>query len=315
MECMAKFTIVTPVLNGADFIEGCILSVAAQNVSVQHIVMDGGSTDGTQEILQRHGHLLAHWESTPDLGQSDAINKGLAMADGKYFNWLNADDTLCPDALQTVSALMAPDTDVVVGGCAHISPSGETLTVGGTLVHPTLEQTLGRYSMGQPSHFYRTATVKKLGGLNPALHFAMDMELWFRYLLRHGQHRVVSTDLILSHFLVHPAAKSVAHDQQMFSEKWAIYRSLLSSAEKPAPIERWFDDHASGLSVTLAQEHELNHTALLGHFALPLMPDAYMNRDAELLRALLRSVAVAGILSPAERILWELRLLKSHLAG
>jgi glycosyltransferase involved in cell wall biosynthesis len=82
---MAKFTIITPVLNGADYIESCILSVANQEGDVQHIIMDGGSTDGTQEVIEKHAHHLAYWESTKDFGQSDAINKGLAYGGQAIF--------------------------------------------------------------------------------------------------------------------------------------------------------------------------------------------------------------------------------------
>ncbi len=312
---MAKFTIVTPVLNGADFIEGCILSVAAQEENVQHIVMDGGSTDGTQDIIAKHANLLAHWESKADAGQSDAINRGLALADGEYCNWLNADDTLCEGALTEVSRLFASDVDVVTGKCAHVRPSGEVLTVGGTTIYSTLEQTLGRYSMGQPSHFYRTSVVKAFGGLNPELHLAMDMELWFRYLLQHGQHRVAGTERTLSRFMVHDAAKSTALADGMRAERFTIFSSLLRNVQKPSALERWLNSQSKPFALPMHSAPPLDTVRLLGHFAFPLLTDAYTQRDPELLKALLECVNSADLLTPADRILWELRLLKIRTTG
>ncbi len=312
---MAKFTIVTPVLNGADFIENCIRSVAAQEVNVQHIVMDGGSTDGTQDIIAKHAHLIAHWESRADAGQSDAINRGLAMADGEYFNWLNADDTLCEEALTEVYRLFTSDVDVVTGKCAHVRPNGEVLSVGGGTIYSTLEQTLGRYSMGQPSHFYRTSVVRSLGGLNIGLHLTMDMELWFRYLLQHGQHRVAGTERTLSRFMVHDAAKSTALADGMRAERFAIFNSLLKDVQKPSALERWLNTEAGPLALTLRPARSLDNIKLLGHFAFPLLTHAYTQQDAELLRSLLQCVNSADLLTSADRILWELRLLKIRTTG
>jgi len=312
---MAEFTIITPVLNGAAHIERCILSVARQNVAVQHIIMDGGSTDGTQDIIAQHAHLISFWESNADEGQSHAINKGLAMAEGRIVNWLNADDTLCDGALLKVAALMENDTDVVIGRCAHINMAGETVTVGGTQVFPTLEQTLGRYSMGQPSHFYRTSLLKELGGLNPALHYAMDMELWFRYLLRHGQRRMQVTDDVLSHFLLRDDAKSQQMAQAMEAEKYGVYHALLKGQKMPDALQKWLDGFPIPDNVAFEQDFALNWPRVLAHFALPLLPKAYAARDRALLHALLPSVNGAKLLSATDRFLWELRLLKIRLNG
>jgi len=312
---MTEFTIITPVLNGAAHIERCILSVARQNVAVQHIVMDGGSTDGTQDIITQHAHLISHWESKADEGQSHAINKGLAMAEGRIVNWLNADDMLCDGALRKVVALMDNATDVLVGRCAHINMKGETVTVGRTQVSATLEQTLGRYGMGQPSHFYRTSVLKAMGGLNPALHYAMDMELWFRYLMRHGQRRVRVTDEILSHFLLRDDAKSQRMAQAMEAEKYGIYRALLSGQQMPATMQKWLDGFPIPEGVRFEKGVDLNWPQVLAHFAYPLLPKAYADSDEALLSALLQVVNRANLLSATDRFLWELRLLKIRLNG
>lgn len=312
---MAEFTIITPVLNGAAYIKQCILSVARQGTDVQHVIMDGGSTDGTQDIIAQHAHLISYWESKADEGQSHAINKGLAKAEGHIVNWLNADDMLCDGTLRKVAALMDNAADVVVGRCAHINMKGETVTVGRTQVSATMEQTLGRYGMGQPSHFYRTSVLRAMGGLNPSLHYAMDMELWFRYLLRHGQGNVRVTDAVLSHFLLRDDAKSQQMGQAMEAEKHGIYHALFRGQQMPTALKKWLDGFPIPGDVRFEKGVDVEWSQVLAQFACPLLPKAYADRDEALLRALLPSVNGAKLLSATDRFLWELRLLKTRLNG
>ena len=97
-----RISIITVSLNQADFIEENILSVLNQHYSnLEHIVIDGGSTDGTQAILAKYSHLV--WKSEPDRGQSHALNKGFKMATGDIIGWINSDDRLHPGALQIVN--------------------------------------------------------------------------------------------------------------------------------------------------------------------------------------------------------------------
>jgi len=99
-----KISIVTPVFNACSFIEPCILSVLGQDYpNLEHIIIDGGSTDGTAEIIQRYCSRLAYWESSPDRGQTHALNKGFARAGGEIFAWLNADERYLPGTLELVA--------------------------------------------------------------------------------------------------------------------------------------------------------------------------------------------------------------------
>src|SRR5437870_10778600 len=106
-------SVVTPSFNQAPFLEHTLYSVASQDYArTEHIVIDGGSTDGSVEIIQRHARQLRHWVSEPDRGQSHAINKGLAMASGDVLAWLNSDDTYLPGALKEVGGVFAQHPDV-----------------------------------------------------------------------------------------------------------------------------------------------------------------------------------------------------------
>jgi glycosyltransferase involved in cell wall biosynthesis len=99
-----RISIVTPVFNAYSFIETCIQSVLDQNYpNLEHIIIDGGSTDGTAETLQKYSSRLAYWESKPDRGQTHALNKGFARASGEVFAWLNADERYLPGTLKLVA--------------------------------------------------------------------------------------------------------------------------------------------------------------------------------------------------------------------
>jgi glycosyltransferase involved in cell wall biosynthesis len=312
---VAEHTIITPVLNGAQHIEQCIFSVASQDADVQHIVIDGGSTDGTQDILAKHEKHLFYWESVADNGQSEAINKGLSLAKGRVFNWLNADDLFCDGALKEVSRLMTEDVQTVLGNCAHVDMNGATIAVGRTALYPTLEQTLGRYGMAQPSHFYRMDVIHGLGKLNTTLHYAMDMELWFRYLLRHGLGSVVTTDMTLSNFMVRTDAKSQRMASEMEREKLGIFRTLLSAYDHSDGMKDYIDGLPVLESVDLVDKMELDASMLAGHICCPMLPQQYALGNLDATATLLASVANAGLLSAWDRFLWELRLLKLRITA
>jgi glycosyltransferase involved in cell wall biosynthesis len=116
-----KFSIITPSFNSGRFIEDAIQSVLQQDYSdFEHIIIDGGSTDNTLEVLKQYSHL--RWVSEPDRGQSDAINKGFKMATGDLVAWLNADEYYLPNALATVAqqSLTTPDADVYYGEVLYV---------------------------------------------------------------------------------------------------------------------------------------------------------------------------------------------------
>jgi glycosyltransferase involved in cell wall biosynthesis len=299
------------VLNQASTIEACILSVAKQNVNVEHIIIDGGSTDGTIDIIKKHEAKLAFWVSEKDSGQSEAINKGLKRAAGTWFNWLNADDQLTENALQSVLETADESTKVVVGKCAHINLQGEVLEVGSARIWHRLEATLGNYSMGQPSVFYRSEIVKELGGLNEQLHLCLDMDLWFRFLLHFGQQDIRSTEKILSRFLVHENAKSAALKTEMRAEKYGIYRALF---QQPLPdiVSKFFAEYPIP-SVVKYRISGINQTELLSYFAWHLMVEAYEKKDIRVCQNYFEVVNKEGTLSQADKLLWKARIASAKI--
>lgn len=310
---MPEFSIITPVLNQASTIEKCIESVAAQNVDVEHIIIDGGSTDGTVDIIRKHEDKLAFWVSEPDRGQSHAINKGLERATGTWFNWLNGDDQLIENALQTVLEKVKSNTEVVIGKCRHINQKGETVAEGSARIWESVEATLGNYSMGQPSVFYRTENVKQLDGLNENLHLCLDMDLWFRLLLKFGQGGIQITNVTLSEFLVHENAKSSSQADKMKAEKYGVYHALLSNFELPKVLSEFLSDYPIPDSVSYDLSKCLNQEELLANFSWHLMLDAYQNQETEKCQKYFNFVKNSSRLTKTELLKWQARLASAKI--
>lgn len=206
----ASLSIITPSFQQAAFLEECLASVRGQgNVEVEHIVIDGGSSDGSASILATHADGLAWWCSEPDDGQSAAINKGLARATGEVFGWLNSDDLLLPDALGKVSEAFAADPALVAyGGLRHVRrPDGREEAA--VLDDPSVPNDLFvRPRINQQSTFFRTEVVRAIGGVEEKLHYAMDYELWLQVLFRHGTAPLRFDPVPLAVFRLHHVAKT-----------------------------------------------------------------------------------------------------------
>jgi glycosyltransferase involved in cell wall biosynthesis len=177
-------SVVTPTLNQASTLERTIRSVLEQGTAVEYIVVDGGSTDGTVEILQRYADSLAWWVSEPDEGQSHAINKGLRRATGDIVAYINSDDYYTHDALARVAETFAkkPSAEWVVGACRYLHPDGslDTIWVPALPAGPRALWVRDYWYVPQASSFWRRSCVARAGGLREDLHFAMDMEFGLR---------------------------------------------------------------------------------------------------------------------------------------
>ena len=181
-------TIVTPSFNQAPFLRAAVESVLAQDYpAVEYLVMDGGSTDGSVDILKEFTGRLT-WESRRDAGQADALARGFARARGAILGWLNADDLLFPGALaQAVAHLEAhPDVALVYGDAVYVDIEGRPL-MPARQVRPFNLNRLRYWSdyIVQPSAFFRRAAYEEVGGLDTSLHWALDYDLWLKLSARH----------------------------------------------------------------------------------------------------------------------------------
>ncbi len=206
-------SIVTPSYNQGAFIRATITSVLRQDYpNIEYWVIDGGSSDETLSILQEYAaDPRLQWISERDHGQSDAINKGLARCRGSIFAWLNSDDVLLPGALRQVAAAFqaAPHPVVVFGLAKYIDQDGHDLGYcDNQLPSMNLERLLQYQAHPkQPATFAPTECVRAVGGVDCALHYSMDLDLWIK-LAAHLEFRHVPQVLAL--YRLHATSKTVA---------------------------------------------------------------------------------------------------------
>ncbi len=180
---LPKVSIITPSYNQAQFLEATLDSVLSQTYSnIEYIVIDGGSDDGSLDIIRRHASRLALWVSEPDLGQVDAINKGFASATGDIFAWLNSDDTYEPETVAHAVGFLQDQWDVgmVYGDAYYIDRDGRRIAR--YPAGPTDYQGLRRgiNTIPQQTMFFRAKLWHMVGPLDPSFFYAMDYDLWVR---------------------------------------------------------------------------------------------------------------------------------------
>lgn len=215
-------SIVTPCFNAARFIAETIESVLAQDYpAIEYLIMDGGSTDGTLEILRRYEGRLA-WRSEPDRGQADAINRGFALTHSEIFAFLNADDMFLPGAVARAVEGFAdnPAAAVIYGGAWHVDEQGRPIAR--YPVEPFEPHKLARRCiLCQPAAFIRREAFAACGGLDARLRFALDYDLWIR-LAR--DHPLVKIDADLAHSRLHPGAKTMGQTAAAMHETIGVLK-------------------------------------------------------------------------------------------
>jgi glycosyltransferase involved in cell wall biosynthesis len=232
-----RISVITPSYNQGKFIEETIRSVLLQGYpNLQYIVIDGGSTDDSIEIIKKYSPWLGYWVSEPDRGQSHAINKGFARSHGEVITWLNSDDVLQEHSLLTIGNYFIANPT-----CEFLAGLSEIRDVTGTEIFwpindlplsltELLEYPLGRY-LAQPSVFFRRSTLDAVGPLNEQLHYAMDLDLWLRIA---EYHRIEILPQKLSWMRMHDNAKTFRENVRVYSEVESIidrYRSNISTSK------------------------------------------------------------------------------------
>lgn len=220
-----RISIVTPSYNQGQFIEETVRSVLLQGYpNLEYIIIDGGSTDESVEIIRKYEPWLAYWVSEEDRGQSHGINKGFERTTGTLTAWLNSDDLYLPCAFEcfTRGWRSAPDAVAWVGTCHLITPEMQVMT---TTPARNLTAQCQIASWGQDGHFMQPACListsawKSVGALDETLHYAFDVDLWMR-LVERGQF-VILGDIVAA-AIVHPQAKTQAFKGKTHAEIIAL---------------------------------------------------------------------------------------------
>lgn len=216
-------SIITPSFNQGKFIDETIRSVLNQDYpNLEYIIIDGGSTDGSVEIIRRYADRLAYWVSEPDRGQTDAINKGFAKAQGEVLAWLNSDDSYKPGAVRDAVQFLQnhPQVGMVYGDADLVDDSGKVIGK-----FPARQTDLQRLQRGdvhipQQAAFFRASLWQQVGPLDPTFYFAMDYDLWVRLTrlapLSYFPHP-------WANFRLHQAGKSVVSDDRCWPEMVRVH--------------------------------------------------------------------------------------------
>lgn len=231
-----SISIVTPSLNQGEFIENTILSVLSQDYpNLEYIVMDGGSSDNTLEVLKKYNERIK-WVSEPDKGQTNAINKGLDLTHGSIFGYLNADDVLLPGTLQKVGNVFGSRLEVqwVTGQCRIINENNHEIRKAITIYKNLLLRfhsfplLLTTNYISQPATFWRRDLMNEMGLLDEELHYVMDYEYWLRFSSKYPPAFIPE---YLASFTIHTASKTTSsgHKDVYINEERDIIQRHTSS--------------------------------------------------------------------------------------
>jgi glycosyltransferase involved in cell wall biosynthesis len=232
-----RISVVTPSFNQGQYVEETLRSVLDQDYpQLEYIVMDGGSSDGSREIIERYSERLAFWRSAADDGQAAALREGFARATGDILTWVNSDDLLAPGALFKVAEAWRRHGGgvIVVGACQlfdaggrgrrHLASFQQALDVPEPMPPEKIFDLARHWFPGeffyQPEVFFPRAAYEQIGGVDPSYYYTMDYDLWARFAL--AATPVVVIDETLALFR--------EHDEQKTSDRRALYREMVTTA-------------------------------------------------------------------------------------
>jgi glycosyltransferase involved in cell wall biosynthesis len=287
-EC-PKVSIVTPSFNQSEFIEQTIRSVLLQNYpNLQYIVIDGGSTDNTVQVLEKYSTWIDYWVSEPDSGQSHAINKGLEICDGEWFNWINSDDYLMPGAITkmiTQTNLNDKSLSIIAGSTENIQ---DDTSLGSYSVTLRADLDFPFFSLGinQPGSLLRLIDVRECNGVREDLELCMDLDLWLRILLKNDRKCLKVIPDVLAAYRYHDKSKTCSAQDVFALEEFTIITDVYKCLSNRT--------HLHSISFLRGQynskEDNYKSSKL---YETALVKKAYYNRllvdDSLLFRAIMRS--------------------------
>lgn len=251
-----RISVVTPSFNQAEYLGETIRSVLDQGYpNLEYIVIDGGSTDRSVEVIRQYEDRLAYWVSEKDRGQTHAINKGWERATGEILCWINSDDWYYPGALAAAAREFQRSPEVRwVSGVVNNGYAADRI-VHRHLPRPTtLADCLGRHNYGfhQPGMFWHREMVERCGPLDESYHFCFDHHFWI-HALAAGYRSVDIADEI-AFFRLHPDSKTCSQRQRFLAEDWRLLDEHLDLAppEQHPQICRWLKEYEADFWVDIA---------------------------------------------------------------
>lgn len=241
-----KISVITPSYNQGNYIEKTIRSVIGQDYeNLEYIIIDGGSTDSTCEIIKKYEEKITYWQSKRDNGQADAINQGFAKATGDILCWLNSDDYFLPGALKTIGGLDWDNYDGVVGIGHKIDHTGKIIYTPKVpaLNYSTFLRWIGYGNFMQPACFFSSRAWDNCGPLTTKYNYCFDVDLWLKMSQNFNFFKLEKD---IAHALIHPKAKTTAEKLMMKLETSVMLAS-----------------HADGINEALKIIRQLNENEIL----------------------------------------------------
>lgn len=237
-----RITIITPSYNQGNYLEATILSVIHQNYpNIQYIIIDGGSTDNTLDIIKKYEHKIDYWVSEKDNGQSDAINKGLKIANGEIINWLCSDDILLPNALWNIVYEFNKSNEInVISGLSKQFSENTSFGLSSTTIYKSFSEIIYTAHICQPSTWFKKKIFDAITPLNEELHFTMDSEMWIKYLLLFNLENVKYLPKLICGYRYHNSSKTVSQDHLFGIDKTRTYYSILKIIDAPKFIQNLY---------------------------------------------------------------------------
>lgn len=278
-----RVSVVTPSYNQAQFIEETIRSVLLQGYpDLEYIIVDGGSTDGSVDVIRKYEPWLACWFNEPDEGQSDALNKGFRRATGSILAWLNSDDCYLPSILpeRVCTLVNDPELVLVYGDCHRVDEAGERINTWGTGPVTASSLLLDGNQIPQQSTFIRAAALTAIGGIDRSLHYMMDFALWLRLSLVGGLKYVPGP---VANFRKHRGSKGMAAGYDFLVEglewlsQWEELGRILNDSERAEIFRR------QHIVAALYAIFEGKEAAAISHFFAALQDRVWPYGDVDTL--------------------------------
>ncbi len=245
-----KISIITPSFNQGEFLEDTIKSVLDQNYpNLEYIIIDGGSTDNSVEIIKKYEKHINYWVSEKDNGQTDAINRGFKKASGDVIAWLNSDDYYFPGALNLVSEmyLSEPEAGLYIGNGAVADREGKRIRrYSNDIIFDYDTLLKGSNYILQPSTFINAKAVKEVGSLDESFYYAMDLEYWLRVASKFS---VITVNEELSAYRWYDDIKTKTGGLKRWVEQWGIIHQYSKLQITPGLLVEFFN---------VLQEKEVN---------------------------------------------------------
>lgn len=233
-----KISIIVPSFNQGKYIEQTLFSVINQTYkNFELIVIDGGSTDETLDVIKKYDNEIAYWISEKDRGQSEAINKGFKVATGQILAWLNSDDLYCNNTLEEISKLFSQniDVDIVYGDVINFSENGKELYVQNKF---ELYDFFSRVSIHQPGVFWRKSVIDEIGMLNESLHYCMDYDFWMKLFFNF---KAIKVNTVFSRFREHEESKTNNNPLDLYKEYQYVISVFFNSIPNNVFKDRLID--------------------------------------------------------------------------